>query len=97
MLALLAAVAVVAAPGAATVQPKVFLLKAPAQMAACKPHGRYQTDWIAPAADPALASRNDVVRTQRLAELPKPDLEKAVMRTVGDCAVPVVVRYSVGR
>lgn len=36
------------------------------------------------------------VRFQRLGELPKANYEIAVMRTVGGCARPVVVRYAVG-
>ncbi|WP_293900735.1 hypothetical protein [Phenylobacterium sp.] len=94
MLAMFAAMTMAAAtPDPTALRPKVFLLQPPAGVIACKPQGRYQADW----ADPALAVRDGRVTLQRLDRLPKPNHEKAVMRTLGGCAVPVVVNYAVGR
>ena len=94
MLALLAAVTMAAAPVSVAVRPNV-LLASPS--VACKPQGRYQADWAADPAEPALARREGRARPERLDRMPKPNLEKAVMRTVGGCGVPVIVAYSVGR
>jgi hypothetical protein len=64
-----------------------------AASSACKATGRYQTDW-----EPALLYRpEDRIRPKRLEALPRPDYEKAVMRTVDGCAAPLVMGTSVGR
>ena len=94
MLALLAAVTMAAAPAPVSERPNLLLAAPPV---ACKPQGRYQADWIDTPADPVLAHRDGRARPERLDEMPKPNLEKAVMRTVGGCGVPVIVAYSVGR
>jgi len=59
---------------------------------ACKPSGRYEI------ADPALLYRDDgKARLAMLAELPKANHEKAVLRMVEGCSAPLVVRYGAGR
>ncbi len=88
MLVILAAI-VVSTPG-----PKVFIER-PAPAAAetvCEGTGRYEI------ADRALLYREDGrVKLSELGALPKANHEKAVLRTVGECSAPVVVRYGVGR
>lgn len=57
----------------------------------CKPPAAMQTSF---AAEPTLLYRPQdraVARPQKLGELPKPNLELAVLRSVGGCAAPVVV------
>ncbi|WP_394763501.1 hypothetical protein [Phenylobacterium sp.] len=59
---------------------------------ACKAPMTMQTSF----ADPVLLLRPQdraVSQAKRLTELPKANLEYAVMRTVGGCVVPSVVRY----
>lgn len=61
--------------------------------AACKTNGMMQTGF-----DPALLYRKDgKAKVDQLGALPKPNLEKTVVRTIDGCAAPVVVRYGVGR
>ncbi|MEO8114283.1 MAG: hypothetical protein ABI655_07885 [Phenylobacterium sp.] len=60
----------------------------------CPPQGAMQTS----ATSPALLYRpEDRQRTRfrRLGDLPRANLEIAVVRSVGGCAVPVVIRYDV--
>ena len=58
----------------------------------CKAQGRVEI------ADPALLYRRDgKAKVEQLNELPKANHEKAVARTVGGCASPMVVQYGVGR
>ena len=75
-----------AAPTAARnglpVQPQVF----------CQPGGAMQTSG------PALLLRpqdRKNLRVRKLGDLPKANKEVAVARTIGGCAVPVDIRYSV--
>lgn len=59
---------------------------------ACKAQGTMQVS------DPALLYRDDgSAKASRLTELPKANHEKAVVRMVGPCAHPLVVRYGAGR
>ena len=61
--------------------------------ALCRPQGMIQTF-----ADPALLYRNDgKAKVEELAALPKANHEKAVARSVGGCANPLVVQYGAGR
>jgi len=58
----------------------------------CQPQGAMQTSG------PALLLRpqdRKNLRVQKLADLPKANKEVAVARTIGGCAVPVGIRYSV--
>ncbi len=58
----------------------------------CKAPMTMQTSF----ADPVLLYRprdRAVSRARKLTDLPKANLEYAVMRTVGGCVVPTVVRY----
>ncbi|WP_293681861.1 hypothetical protein [uncultured Phenylobacterium sp.] len=91
MLALLAAISVVATPEPAIGRPRTSVLSPPPS-AACKAHGAYYAGW-----DPALAIREGRVQPRRLADLPKPNLERTVLRTIDGCAAPAIVAYSVGR
>lgn len=60
--------------------------------AACKSQGTYEI------ADRALLYREDgKAKVSELAELPKANHEKAVLRTIGGCADPLVIRYGAGR
>jgi hypothetical protein len=87
-------VIVAAALAVAPVPPKPLIAQPPADLpAACKPNGRYQVDWR----EPALAVRQSDARVQSLGELPKPNHENAVLRSIGPCAAPLVVGYAVGR
>lgn len=95
MLAMIvAAAALASAPGPQSPSRQLFGEPSPfAGSAACKAAGRYQTDW-----EPALLYRPvDRIRPRRLEQLPKPDYEKAVLRTVEGCSAPLVVGVSVGR
>lgn len=95
MLAMIvAAAAVASAPGSPLDATRLSRDPSPfAASAACKATGRYQTDW-----EPALLYRSsDRIRPKRLEELPKPDCEKAVLRTIGGCSAPMVMGVSVGR
>lgn len=90
MLTLLAAVTLAAAPPT-IVTPRAYVTDDPARPV-CKSNGRYEI------ADPALLYRHDEpARASTLAQLPKANHEKAVLRTVDGCAAPVVVGYEVGR
>jgi len=83
-----------AATLASTPAPQVFVARRAAVMAdvACKPSGRYEI------ADPALLYRYDgKAQLKALGDMPRANHEKAVLRTVGPCSVPVVVRYGAGR
>jgi len=87
-------VIIAAATVASTPPPQVFVeRRAPALSdVACKPTGRYEI------VDPALLYRDDgKAKVAALGRLPKANHEKAVLRTVGGCSAPVVVRYGVGR
>lgn len=91
MLAMIVAAAAIAAPASPFDARRVF--GEPPAAAACKAPGRYETDW-----EPALLYRqSDRIRPKRLEQLPKPDYEKAVLRTVEGCSAPLVVGVSVGR
>lgn len=72
------------------------LLTAPVAAATpCKAQGMIQT---ATPADPALLYRREGVRlARRLADLPKPDQEKTVLRTREGCSAPLYVGFAVGR
>jgi hypothetical protein len=83
-----------AATMASTPAPQVFVERRvlPGMESACKATGRYEI------VDPALLYRDDGrAKLSQLSALPKANHEKAVLRTVGDCSAPVVVRYGVGR
>lgn len=86
-------VIIVAATVAATPAPRVFVTPpSDAASGVCKAEGRYEIS------DPALLYRNDgKAKVQALNALPKANHEKAVMRMIGPCSAPVVVRYGVGR
>lgn len=78
-----------AAPG---LTPKVF--GPPEASGACKSNGKVETSSPV---DPALLYRHDGKPLgHRLAELPKPNKEKAVLRSVDGCANPLVVQFNVG-
>ena len=89
MLVILAA----ATMAASTPAPRVFVERPVlAAETVCKSTGRYEI------ADPALLYRDDGrAKRSPLGDLPKPNHEKAVVRTIGECSAPVVVRYGVGR
>jgi hypothetical protein len=91
---IIAAAAVASAQPSPSLAASVFKDPSPfAATAACKATGRYQTDW-----EPALLYRQqDRLGAKRLGDLPKPDYEKTVMRTVEGCSAPLVVGSSVGR
>jgi len=99
MLALLAAATLAAQP-APTASPEVKIYRDAPPIAAfaaagalCKPQGMIQTF-----ADPALLYRKDgKAKVQQLGDLPKANHEKAVARSVGGCANPMVVQYGAGR
>lgn len=62
--------------------------------AVCKGQPVLQTSLL----DPALLLRPQdraALKFSRLGDLPKANKEVAVARTVGGCAVPVAIRYSV--
>jgi hypothetical protein len=70
--------------------PETRIVRMDAQ--ACKTQGTYQVS------DPALLYRDDgSARASQLADLPKANHEKAVVRMIGPCANPLVVRYGAGR
>lgn len=88
MLAIIVAAAVASNPA-----PRVFVAS-PAESAtsACKAEGRYEI------ADPALLYRDDGrARLSSLGDLPRANHEKTVMRMIGPCSNPMIVRYGVGR
>lgn len=90
MIALMLAAQLVAAPP--LLQTRVFRQAAPS--AACKSNGKVEASTPA---EPALAYRSDrKASVQPLAELPKPNKEKAVLRSVDGCANPLVVQFNVG-
>ena len=98
MLALLAAAATLTAQPAPS-SPDIKVYRGPrASVLAeadmlCKPQGMLQAF-----ADPALLYRKDgKAKVQQLGELPKANHEKAVARSVGGCANPMVVEYGAGR
>ena len=87
MLTILAAVTVASAAG----PPAHLRVAAMEPAAACKAQGTYQVS------DRALLYRDDgKAKLSELGDLPKANYEKAVLRTVGPCAVPLVVRYGAG-
>lgn len=90
MLALLAA-ATVASAAPPPARPVLRMARAdPATV--CRANGRYEIS------DPALLYRHDgTVKASRLGDLPKANHEKAVLRMIGPCANPMVVRYGAGR
>lgn len=59
----------------------------------CKPIGVLQTST--PTTPALLYRRGDPGAVKRLDTLPKANHEKAVLRTVGGCAAPMVVGYQV--
>ena len=61
--------------------------------AVCKPIGALQTS--APATPTLLYRQGDPGKVKRLDTLPRANHEKAVLRTVGGCAAPMVVGYEV--
>jgi hypothetical protein len=61
--------------------------------AICKPIGALQTS--APVTPTLLYRQGDPGKVKRLDTLPKANHEKAVLRTVGGCASPMVVGYAV--
>ena len=89
MIALIAALAV-AAPSTLAES------RGPAgEPATCKAQGVLQTSQPM---HPALLYRSDgTLRASRLGDLPEADHEKAVLRTIGGCAAPLYIGYSVGR
>ena len=88
MLTILAAATVASAVG----PPARLRVAALEPAAACKAQGTYQVS------DPALLYRDDgKVKLSPLGDLPKANHEKAVVRTIGPCANPLVVRYGAGR
>lgn len=88
MLAMIVAAAVASNPA-----PRVFVApSAESATSVCKAEGRYEI------ADPALLYRDDGrARLRSLGDLPRANHEKAVMRMIGPCSNPMVVRYGVGR
>ena len=86
-------VIIAAATVAATPAPRVFVTPpSAAASSVCKAEGRYEIS------DPALLYRNDgKAKFKSLGDLPKANHEKTVMRTIGPCSAPMVVRYGVGR
>jgi hypothetical protein len=87
---LLAAQLTAAAPP--LLQNRLFRQAPPSEF--CKSNGKVETS--APA-DPALLYRQDgKPLAHRLAQLPKPNKEKAVLRSVDGCANPLVVQFNVG-
>lgn len=90
MLALLATMTVAVTP-VADATPRVWV-KDGFSATACKSNGRYEV------VDPALLYRNDgTARASKLAQSPKANAEKTVLRTVDGCVAPLVVGYEVGR
>lgn len=91
MLAILAAAATVAVSPAPLVA-ETRIVRLDAAQAACQGSGAYQIS------SPALLYRNDgSTRSARLADLPKANHELAVVRMIGPCAAPLVVRFGAGR
>ena len=89
MLTILAAATVASAAGPPA-HLRVWRTDPPA--AVCKAQGTYEI------ADRALLYRQDgKAKLSELGDLPKANHEKAVVRTVGGCADPLVVRYGTGR
>jgi hypothetical protein len=89
VLAILAAATVASAAG-----PTAYLRAGPLETtpAACRSQGTMEVS------DKALLYRDDgKARITELGELPKANHEKAVVRMVGPCANPLVVRYRAGR
>lgn len=75
------------------------MLARPDLLAPVRPACRQGALETAAPVDPALLFRPQdqaAARLRRLGDLPKPNLEIAVLRTVDGCAAPVVVRYSIG-
>lgn len=88
MLIVFAAATVASAAG----PPAHLRMAAMEPQAACKAVGTYEIS------EPALLFRDDgKAKLSQLDELPKANHEKAVVRMVGPCAVPLVVRYKAGR
>ena len=82
-----------AATVASAAGPTAFLRAGPLEPAAvCKTQGTYEVS------DPALLYRDgDKAKVSQLGDLPKANHEKAVVRTIGGCAAPLVVRYGTGK
>jgi hypothetical protein len=92
VLIILAAAPVALAVAAAAGSPAPLRLAAAEPAQACKAQGAYEVS------DPVLLYRQDGrAKLSRLDDLPKADHEKAVLRTIGPCAVPVVVRQGAGQ
>ena len=89
MLTILAAATVASAAGPPA-HLRAWRVDAPATV--CKAQGTYQIS------DPALLYRDDgKAKFSQLGDMPKANHEKAVVRTIGPCANPLVVRYGAGR
>lgn len=92
MLALLAAVTLATAPGPDPVAKPGALAEDATSRPACKSNGRYEVS------ERTLLYRHDHrMRAVPLAQLPKANHEKAVLRMVDGCARPLVVGHQVGR
>ena len=88
MLAILA-VATVASAAGPLAHPRVAAME---PTAVCRAQGTYQVS------EPALLYRDDgKARLSQLSDLPKANHEKAVVRMIGPCAHPLVVRQGAGR
>ncbi|MDZ4375544.1 MAG: hypothetical protein U1C74_29545 [Phenylobacterium sp.] len=82
------------APHASVADPSAPPQRAAEPVVACRAQGAIQTANP----EPALLYRPDGrLGVARLAQLPRPDHEKAVVRSVDGCAAPLVVGYGVGR
>jgi hypothetical protein len=65
--------------------------------APCAAHGVLQVRLPATPEAVLLYRHDRPARLSRLTDLPRPDHEKAVLRSIGDCAAPRVVDVGVGR
>jgi hypothetical protein len=91
MIALLMA-AQLAAAAPPLIQGPAF--RQPPTPAACKSNGKVETSSPV---DPALLYRHDGKPLgHNLADLPKPNKEKAVLRSIDGCANPLIVQFNVG-
>ncbi|WP_337187439.1 hypothetical protein [Phenylobacterium sp.] len=100
MISVLSAAAVLAAlpvtsPLAAAAENRPPEAASEADQSACRAHGVMLT--AQPGGRVLMYPSDDPVRLRRLSELPRPDHEKTVLRSVGGCALPLVVGYEVGR
>jgi hypothetical protein len=93
MIALLLAAQVAAAQPA--LQPRVYRMPLQRDVSEiCKGAGRFETSQPS---SPALLYRRDGKKlSHKLNELPKPDLEKTVLRMTAGCVNPLIVQFNVG-